>query len=61
MKTEQYTTEARQDAIYFVVMTAAAFAFFMLGVYFEGYLRDFAMIASGLYLGHIITEALNKG
>ena len=69
MKTEPYTTEevnamtleARRDAIYFIVMTAAAFGFFGLGLLCGGYLHDFAMIASGLYLGHIITEALNKG
>jgi hypothetical protein len=69
MKTEPYTAaevdamrfEARRDAIYYVIMTAAAFGFFGLGLFFEGYLHDFSMIASGLYLGHIITEALNKG
>lgn len=69
MKTKPYTAEevaamhfeTRRDAIYYVIMTAAAFGFFGLGLFFEGYLHDFSMIASGLYFGHIITEALNKG
>jgi hypothetical protein len=69
MKTKPYTAEevaamhfeTRRDAIYFVIMTAAAFGFFFIGLMFEGYLRDFSLIACGFYLGHVITEALNKG
>lgn len=59
MNTTQTTD--RQTAIYFVIMTAAAFGFLYFGFTLEGYLRDISLIAGGLYLGHIITEALNEG
>jgi hypothetical protein len=40
-------------------MTICACGFVGLGIYTEGYLSKIAILAGGLYFGHLITEALN--
>jgi hypothetical protein len=45
--------------LYFIVMTICACGFVGLGIYTEGYLSKIAILAGGLYFGHLITEALN--
>ena len=46
--------------IYFVLMTIVATAFIVFGFNGEGgYIHRFALIAGGLYFGHLLTEALN--
>jgi hypothetical protein len=48
-----------QSRIYFIVMTACACSLLALGFYFDGYISKIALIAGGLYFGHLLTEALN--
>ena len=45
--------------IYFMLMTAVAVAFLVFGFTGNGYLHQLALIAGGLYFGHLLTEALN--
>jgi hypothetical protein len=45
--------------IYFVLMTIIATAFIVFGFTGDGYISNFALIAGGLYFGHLLTEALN--
>ena len=46
--------------IYFMLMTIVATAFIVFGFTGEGgYIHRFALIAGGLYFGHLLTEALN--
>jgi hypothetical protein len=45
--------------IYFMLMTAVSCAFTAIGFHTEGYISNFALIAGGLYFGHLFTEALN--
>jgi len=45
--------------IYFMLMTAVAVAFIVFGFTGNGYLHQLALIAGGLYFGHLLTEALN--
>lgn len=40
-------------------MTVIATAFIVFGFTGDGYIHKVALIAGGLYFGHIITEALN--
>ena len=45
--------------IYFMAMTAISCGFLAIGIYTEGIISKVSMLACGLYLGHLITEALN--
>jgi len=45
--------------IYFVLMTIVATAFIVFGFYADGHIARCALIAGGLYFGHLLTEALN--
>ena len=45
--------------IYFMLMTAVAVAFIVFGFYADGLIARCALIAGGLYFGHLFTEALN--
>ena len=45
--------------IYFMAMTIVACGFLAIGIYTEGIISKVSMLACGLYLGHLITEALN--
>lgn len=40
-------------------MTIIATAFIVFGFIGEGYIHKVALIAGGLYFGHLLTEALN--
>jgi len=49
-----------QSRIYFMLMTIVATAFIVFGFNGEGgYIHRIALIAGGLYFGHLLTEALN--
>jgi len=49
-----------QSRIYFMLMTIVATAFIVFGFNGEGgYIHRLALIAGGLYFGHLLTEALN--
>ena len=43
----------------YILGTALSVAFIMFGWGGEGYLHKASLIVGGLYIGHILTEALN--
>lgn len=43
----------------YILGTALSVAFIMFGWGGEGYLHYLSLIVGGLYIGHILTEALN--
>jgi len=42
-----------------MLMTIVACAFIVFGFYTDGHIARCALIAGGLYFGHLLTEALN--
>ena len=45
--------------IYFMLMTMIACAFIVFGFTGDGYLHKASILFGGVYLGNVITEALN--
>jgi hypothetical protein len=43
----------------YIIGTTLSVAFILFGWNHEGYLSQLCLIVGGIYLGHIITEALN--
>ena len=45
--------------IHLIAFTIIACVFIVFGFYGDGYIHKLSLILGGVYLGHILTEALN--